>query len=242
MWSWESLACQRFIAPQFLISNENDFHIRSDCNFVHAMKKKGEKKTAELGCPPFFVLQWRLFIFISRESKWGTLKSAGNPRCAVPAESRSIYTDRRRPGPAAALQVSPTSDTCQSVAILMNRPHWSPPLISTLKTVSAAVIKFCNHCGPRVSNFSLDVLKWKCCFNQIRKSCKTNIEDLCVVSTVSSETKNYQPVLCSCEFSAAGHSPKEFFAKCLDFWCTGGTRDWWTPSHVFTYGGHLGGN
>ena len=28
-----------------------------------------------------------------------------------------------RPGPAAALQVSPTSDTCQSVAILMNRPH-----------------------------------------------------------------------------------------------------------------------
>ena len=68
--------------------------------------------------------QWRLFIFISRESKWGTLKSAGNPRCAVPAESHSICTDRRRPGPAAALQVSPTSDTCQSVAILMNRPHW----------------------------------------------------------------------------------------------------------------------
>ena len=58
------------------------------------------------------------------ESKWGTLKSAGNPRCAVPAESRSICTDRRRSSPAAALQVSPTSDTCQSVAILMNRPHW----------------------------------------------------------------------------------------------------------------------
>ena len=31
----------------------------------------------------------------------GTLnKSAGNPRCAVPAESHSICTDRRRPGPA----------------------------------------------------------------------------------------------------------------------------------------------
>ena len=78
--------------------------------------------------PPLLVLwkvrqEWRLFIFISRESKWGTLKSAGNPRCAVPAESHSICTDRRRPGPAAALQVSPTSDTCQSVAILMNRPH-----------------------------------------------------------------------------------------------------------------------
>ena len=68
--------------------------------------------------------QWGLFIFISRKSKWGTLKSAGNPRCAVPAESHSIFTDRPRPGPAAALQVSPTSDTCQSVAILMNRPHW----------------------------------------------------------------------------------------------------------------------
>ena len=38
-------------------------------------------------------------------------------------KSHSICTDRRRPGPAAALQVSPTSDTCQSVAILMNRPQ-----------------------------------------------------------------------------------------------------------------------
>ena len=66
---------------------------------------------------PIGKLEWRLFIFISREGKWGTLKSAGNRRCAVPAESHSIWTDRRRPGPAAALQVSPTSDTCQSVAI-----------------------------------------------------------------------------------------------------------------------------
>ena len=68
--------------------------------------------------------QWRLFIFISRESKWGTLQSAGNPRCAVPAEIHSIGTDRPPPGPAAGLQVSPTSDTSQSVAILMNRPHF----------------------------------------------------------------------------------------------------------------------
>ena len=66
----------------------------------------------------FTLLGVRLFIFISRESKWGTLKSAGKPRCAVPAESHSICTDRRRPSPAAALQVSRTSDTCQSVAIL----------------------------------------------------------------------------------------------------------------------------
>ena len=56
---------------------------------------------------------WHLFIIISRESKWGTLKSAGNPRCAVPAEIHSICTDRRDLGPAAGLQVSPTSDTCQ---------------------------------------------------------------------------------------------------------------------------------
>ena len=67
------------------------------------------------------VTQWRLFIFISRESKWGTLQSAGNPRCAVPAEIHSICTDRPRPGPAAGLQVSPTSDkSAQSVGILMN--------------------------------------------------------------------------------------------------------------------------
>ena len=70
-------------------------------------------------------LKWRLFIFISRESKWGTLQSAGNPRCAVPAEIHSICTDRLRPGLAAGLQVSPTSDTSQSVAILMNKPHWN---------------------------------------------------------------------------------------------------------------------
>ena len=90
-------------------------------------------ETSAIGWPPWLITywylwifeQWRLFIFISRESKWGTLKGAGNPRCAVPAESHSICTDRRRPGPAAALQVSPTSDTCQSVAILMNRPHYT---------------------------------------------------------------------------------------------------------------------
>ena len=81
--------------------------------------------------------EWRLFIFISRESKWGTLKSAGNPRCAVPAESRSICTDQRRPGPAAALKVSPTSDTCQSVAILMNRPHLRFATRVTLDKLSA---------------------------------------------------------------------------------------------------------
>ena len=35
--------------------------------------------------------EWRLFIFISRESKWGTLQSAGNPRCAVPAEILDLH-------------------------------------------------------------------------------------------------------------------------------------------------------
>ena len=59
----------------------------------------------------------------------GDTQKHGNPRCAVPAESRSICTDRRRPGPTAALQVPPTSDTCRSVAILMNssqRFSWHP--------------------------------------------------------------------------------------------------------------------
>ena len=36
---------------------------------------------------------------------------------------QSIYTDRPRPGPVVDVRVSPTSDTCQSVAILMNRRH-----------------------------------------------------------------------------------------------------------------------
>ena len=75
--------------------------------------------------------KWGLFIFISRESKWGTLQSAGNPRCAVPAEIHSICTDWPRPGPAAGLQVSPTSDISQSVAILMNRPHCLDPSRAT---------------------------------------------------------------------------------------------------------------
>ena len=70
----------------------------------------------------YFFPSYRQF-YLSRESKWGTLKSAGNPRCAVPAEIHSICTDRRDLGPGACLQVSPTSDTCQSVAILMNRRH-----------------------------------------------------------------------------------------------------------------------
>ena len=68
-------------------------------------------------------VQWRLFIIISRASKWRTLKSAGNPRCAVHAEIHLTCTDRPRPGPATGARVSPTSDTCQSVAILMNRRH-----------------------------------------------------------------------------------------------------------------------
>ena len=78
---------------------------------------------------------WRLFIIILRESKWGTLKSAGNPRCAVHAEIRWICTDRRDPGPNAGLQVSPTSDTCQSVAILMNRRHCINGLLHGLCTL-----------------------------------------------------------------------------------------------------------
>ena len=76
--------------------------------------------------------QWLLFIFISRVSKWGTLKSAGNPRWAAHAEIHSICTDRPRPGPAAGVGVSPTSDTGQSVAILMNRRHWLEPLVFVL--------------------------------------------------------------------------------------------------------------
>ena len=44
----------------------------------------------------YCVFEWRLFIIISRANKWGTLKSAGNPRRAVHAEIHSICTDRPR--------------------------------------------------------------------------------------------------------------------------------------------------
>ena len=105
-------------------------HISFQVKTLCSIKRFVRRRHVLLWKTPHYVVakfhsskQWRLFIFILRESKWGTLKNAGNPRCAVPAESHSICTDRRRPGPAAGLQVSPTSDTCQSVAILMNRPH-----------------------------------------------------------------------------------------------------------------------
>ena len=48
----------------------------------------------------------------------GDTQKPGNPRCTVHAEIHSICTARPRPGPAAGVRVSPTSDTCQSVAIL----------------------------------------------------------------------------------------------------------------------------
>ena len=54
----------------------------------------------------------------------GDAQKRGKPE--MPSSCREIHsicTDRRDPGPAAGLQVSPTSDTCQSVAILMNRRH-----------------------------------------------------------------------------------------------------------------------
>ena len=55
----------------------------------------------------------------------GDTQKRGNPTCAVHAEIHSICSDRPRPSPAAGLQVSPTSDTCKSVAILMNRRHYN---------------------------------------------------------------------------------------------------------------------
>ena len=53
--------------------------------------------------------QWRLFIFFSRESKWGTLQSAGNLRCADPAEIREVLQTefrklRRKRAPAAGCE------------------------------------------------------------------------------------------------------------------------------------------
>ena len=104
----------RTIAHQYLVSKTVLWICDTQCP-SHSFTTFSPKKKKNF--------QWRLFIIISHESKWGTLKSAGNSRCAVPAEIHSICTDRRDLSPAAGLQVSPTSDTCQSVAILMNRRH-----------------------------------------------------------------------------------------------------------------------
>ena len=99
--------------PPMAVARGNDLPMAmgNDAEVRTVLGKQKKKKKHQLKHQKE---EWRLFIFISRERKWGTLKSAGNPRCAVSAESHSICTDRRRPGPAAALQVSPTSDTCQS--------------------------------------------------------------------------------------------------------------------------------
>ena len=54
-------------------------------------------------------------------------------------------------GPAAALQVSPSSDTCQSVAILMNRRHSVHFLCSAERTeyiCTRTIILNCRLCAP----------------------------------------------------------------------------------------------
>ena len=63
-----------------------------------------------------------IHLYFARKQVGDTQKR-GKPEMRSSCRMYSICTDRRQPGPAAALQVSPTSDTCQSVAILMNRPH-----------------------------------------------------------------------------------------------------------------------
>ena len=126
--------------------------------------------------------KWRLFIFISRESKWGTLKSAGNPTCAVPAESHSICTDRRRPGPAEALQVSPTSDTCQSVAILMNRPHCSAD------TPSRSTLSIHRLDPPSRSTLSIHPLDPPSRSGQLKPIKKARISDFFVIWKIFSHS------------------------------------------------------
>ena len=56
----------------------------------------------------------------------GDTQKRGKPEMRSSCKIHSICTARLRPGPAAGVRVSPTSDTCQSVAILMNRRHCGP--------------------------------------------------------------------------------------------------------------------
>ena len=48
--------------------------------------------------PFVFLLQWRLLIIISRASKWGTLKSAGNPRSSCRNPFDLHWLASARPG------------------------------------------------------------------------------------------------------------------------------------------------
>ena len=80
----------------YYIMKQLAIFVTSAMNMVESFFSKARQHPG-VPCEPLkFSSQWRLFIFISRESKWGTLKSAGNPRCAVPAESH--WSASARPG------------------------------------------------------------------------------------------------------------------------------------------------
>ena len=71
---WRKATLQRCVCLRLCCaSNSREWPLRLSALVICQIKKNPIER------------QWRLFIFISRESKWGTLKSAGNPRCAVPA-------------------------------------------------------------------------------------------------------------------------------------------------------------
>ena len=76
------------------LENFERFFSRKKCAFQTGIGPMVDIVDCRHACYKLWPI-WVLFIFISRESKWGTLQSAGNPRCAVPAEIHSICTDRR---------------------------------------------------------------------------------------------------------------------------------------------------
>ena len=85
------------------------------------------------GCTWISYIQWRqrtngVYSSLFRAQASGGHSKARETRDAqFMHEIHSICTDRRDASPAAGLQVYPTSDTCQSVAILVNRHYFTAP-------------------------------------------------------------------------------------------------------------------
>ena len=71
----------------------------------------------------FFYRMVSIHHYFARKQVGDTQKR-GESEMRSSCRIHSICTDQCDSGPAAGLQVSPTSDTCQSVAILMNRRNW----------------------------------------------------------------------------------------------------------------------
>ena len=128
-WTLTSLSLSHYLIVIWMASIPHNFASKQ----VGDTPKRGKTRDAQ------FIQKWGLceyvivhtilggspvilWISLGGKPKWLPLKF-GYHDVMRTSPIHSICTDRRDPGPAASLQVSPSSETCQSVAILMNRRH-----------------------------------------------------------------------------------------------------------------------